>query len=96
MMPAPISIALAEDSVSDAALLRLALAQTGARITLVHFLNGTDLLRNLGLENGEEARLPYALVLLDLNLPGMTGFDVLERIRSADHLAETPIIVLSG
>lgn len=37
-----------------------------------------------------------ALVLLDLNLPGYDGFDVLERFKSADELQGIPVVVFSG
>lgn len=36
----------------------------------------------------------YALVLLDLNMPGLTGWDVLARIRQRDP--ELPVIIMSG
>ena len=36
------------------------------------------------------------LVVLDLMLPGMSGYDVIERLRSRPELAATPILVLSA
>jgi CheY-like chemotaxis protein/signal transduction histidine kinase len=35
-------------------------------------------------------------VVLDLRLPDMTGFDVLERIREDDSLSEVPVVVFTG
>ncbi len=35
-------------------------------------------------------------VVLDLRLPDMSGFDVLEEIRKDDQLADTPIVVFTG
>jgi len=35
------------------------------------------------------------LILLDLNLPKVSGFDVLERIKTSDELSSTPVIVLT-
>jgi FOG: CheY-like receiver len=37
-----------------------------------------------------------ALVLLDLNLPGCDGFDVLERVKSANELQGIRVVVFSG
>lgn len=36
------------------------------------------------------------LVLLDVGLPGMNGFDVLRRIRADCELSQTPVIFLTG
>lgn len=36
------------------------------------------------------------LLLLDISLPGMSGFDVLERLRSQDATAQLPIIMLTA
>jgi CheY-like chemotaxis protein len=35
------------------------------------------------------------LILLDLNLPKVSGFDVLERIKTSDGLSLTPVIMLT-
>jgi DNA-binding response OmpR family regulator len=36
------------------------------------------------------------LVLLDIVLPGMGGFELLERLRSLEHRADTPVIMLTA
>ena len=36
------------------------------------------------------------LILLDLLMPKMTGFDVLREIKKAGRLKETPILIMSG
>ena len=47
-----------------------------------------------GLEMAREEK--FSIILLDLILPGMSGFDVLEHIRKDSMNKETPIIVLSN
>lgn len=50
---------------------------------------------DLGQDGIDLARLyDYDLITLDLNLPDISGFDVLRQIRSAQ--VETPVIVLTG
>ncbi|GHC36469.1 response regulator transcription factor [Aidingimonas halophila] len=42
------------------------------------------------------ARMPPDLMLLDISLPGMSGFDVLERLRATREHATLPIIMLTA
>lgn len=44
----------------------------------------------------QDEMLPPALVLLDLNLPKISGFEILGRIKSTDGLRSIPVIVFSG
>ena len=52
-------------------------------------------------ESGEEAlekiqeRRPD-LIILDLMMPGINGFDVCEKIRENEEMADLPVIILSG
>ncbi|MYZ37642.1 MULTISPECIES: response regulator [unclassified Streptomyces] len=51
--------------------------------------------------SGEEAmeellRQPFALVLLDVRMPGMDGFETAARIKRLDHAKDVPIIFLNG
>ncbi|HEX8253787.1 MAG TPA: response regulator [Thermoanaerobaculia bacterium] len=65
-----------------------------------------NLLREFGFDpvaagNGpqaiEEARKRTPdLILLDRNMPGMTGDEVLRELRASDALAAVPILILSG
>lgn len=65
-----------------------------------------NLLREFGFEavsadSGEQAlaeaqkRTPD-LILLDRNMPGMTGDEVVRKLRSRDELSSVPILILSG
>lgn len=50
---------------------------------------------------GEEAldvirREPVDVMLLDINMPGMDGFDVLEHMQRHDLLSKTPVIMCTG
>jgi CheY-like chemotaxis protein len=50
---------------------------------------GSDALTSLRQE-------PYDCVVLDLRLPDMTGFDVLEEIGRDESLSEVPVVVFTG
>ena len=40
--------------------------------------------------------VPYDLILLDLMMPGVSGLDVLTTLRSLEHRAATPVIILTA
>ena len=42
------------------------------------------------------ARMPVDLVLLDLEMPRLDGFEVLRRLRSQEETARLPVIVVTG
>lgn len=35
------------------------------------------------------------LIMLDLNLPDMSGVDILKRVKENEHLKRTPVVVLT-
>jgi CheY-like chemotaxis protein len=51
--------------------------------------NGDEALRALAAD-------PVDCVVLDLRLPDMTGFEVLEKIGKAPHLSDVPVVVFTG
>ena len=85
-------IVLVDDSSSDAGLLVETLREQGIEHNLRHYTDGDEALRALS-EQGAE--IPD-LILLDLNLPTTEGLDVLTGIRETAHLADVPVVILSG
>lgn len=52
---------------------------------------------NDGVEALEElSRDHYAFMLLDLSMPNLDGFDVLESLRASDNLRTLPVIMMTG
>jgi CheY-like chemotaxis protein len=85
-----IRVMLVEDLGADALLAQEALREAGLGNDLVLAHDGQtalDLLR-------DGSKLPD-LVLLDLNLPGRSGRDVLDEIRRDPRLATLPVVVLT-
>ena len=76
-----------EDNLSNAELFRRMLT-TGGYEVYVAPTGGR------GLDYAREH--PVDLILLDINLPGMTGFDVLKQLRKIDHLADIPVIAVTA
>ncbi|MCY7863654.1 two-component system response regulator YkoG [Bacillus spizizenii] len=78
-------ILIVEDEEKIARVLQLELEYEGYSVTIKH--NGTEGL-NAAAEGG------YSLVLLDVMLPGLSGLEVLRRLRKTDQ--QTPVILLTA
>lgn len=89
----PIDILLVEDNPADVEITRRALRKGELRNRLTLARNGQEALDILFGHNGS-APLP-GLILLDLNLPGVDGREVLEKIKADPKLKRIPVIVLT-
>ena len=85
-------ILLVEDSIADVRLMQEVLRETGLPHELLIAGDGEKALRREGEYAG--VRMPD-IVLLDLNLPGMDGREVLRTIKGDPLLRRTPVLVLS-
>lgn len=91
----PIQILLVEDSPSDAELTIDALRSARVLNTVTRVSDGVEALRYLRHE-GDYADQPHPdLILLDLNLPRMSGYELLEIIKNDEALRRTPVIILT-
>ena len=87
-------ILVAEDNANDVFLLRNAFQETAPNIELTIFEDGTALVNHLQ-STIQETPAPE-LLLLDLNIPGMDGFQVLEWIRGQPGLRKMPVVIFSS
>lgn len=89
-------IALVEDSAADVFLVREALEQAGVRAELQIFQDGEVAIGFLeAIESNENAPCPN-LIILDLNLPLVSGEQVLESLRQMRRCGSTPVIILTS
>jgi CheY-like chemotaxis protein len=93
-------IFLIDDDSVDSQIVRRVLKGVEGAHELVAFSNAGDALRELRREFEASDRAPArgiapGLILLDLNMPGMSGFDFLRETRSDTRFAGIPVVVLT-
>lgn len=92
----PGHILLVEDSPTDIMMITEVLAHADFRNTLDVVEDGLEALKFLRRQNGY-ARAPRPdLILLDLNLPGKSGQEVLAEIKTDERLRTIPVVVLTS
>ena len=83
-----------EDNDADVELLREALADVVPSHDMDTCVDGHSALRHLDEVAAGSAPAPE-LVVLDLNLPGPSGFEILERVKQDPALKRLPVVVLT-
>jgi CheY-like chemotaxis protein len=93
----PVSIVMIEDDEGHARLIERNIRRAGVNNEIVPFRNGTSALDYLfGADGtGEASARRHLLILLDLNLPDMTGLDILEKVKANPHTRRSPVVVLT-
>jgi CheY-like chemotaxis protein len=93
----PVKIIMIEDDEGHARLIERNIRRSGVNNEILPFANGTEATRYLfgadgtGLDHKGQA----LLILLDLNLPDMTGIDILKQVKENQYLKCTPVVVLT-
>lgn len=91
---APVQILLVEDNPQDIEITRRALERGRIRNELTVARDGQQALDILfGHAEGEETK--PGLILLDLNLPKVSGLEALEEIKADPKLKRIPVVVLT-
>ena len=84
-------VLLIEDDNVDARVVKRAFTEMSLAPPLIHVTNGEEALAYL---QDESAQPPY-LVLLDLDIPGMSGLDLLKTIRAEEALSRIPVVIVT-
>ncbi len=88
-------LAYVEDNDADAVMIETAVQQSNCVYDLTRYSSVAGFLDHLDAAGVGETVRPEA-VLLDINLPDGSGFEVLETVRRSYSLEELPIAVFSG
>lgn len=87
-----VTIAIVEDDDGHAHLIKKNLRRGNIHNTVERFSNGQVFLDYL---QSEQARDRHHLVLLDLNMPVLDGYEVLQRMKADERLKRIPVVVLT-
>ena len=92
-----VTIAMVEDDEGHARLIEKNLRRSGVHNEIVPLADGASAIAFLFGSDGSGLvhKGRPLLILLDLNLPDMTGIDILKRIKENEHLRILPVVVLT-
>jgi CheY-like chemotaxis protein len=96
-MNMPATIIMIEDDEGHARLIERNIRRSGVNNEIVSFSNGTAAANYLfGKDgNGRDRKGEPLLILLDLNLPDMTGVEILRQVKEDKYLKCAPVVVLT-
>jgi DNA-binding response OmpR family regulator len=92
-----VTIVMIEDDDGHARLIERNIRRAGVNNDIAPFTDGGSALRYLFGPDGSGgvSANRALLILLDLNLPDMSGVDILAKVKSNAHLKRSPVVVLT-
>jgi CheY-like chemotaxis protein len=91
----PVTIVMVEDDEGHARLIERNIRRAGISNQVRHFSDGGTALDYMFNHAEGPCLNGPAMVLLDLNLPDMSGIDILSKIKGDERLRRTPVVVLT-
>lgn len=86
---------LADDDTDDQYLVKSAFSKLDKQPELLFFNNGLELVEHLEQSKSNKESSMQAIVLLDLNMPTLSGKDTLLRIKNSETLKNLPVVIYS-
>jgi len=90
------TILLVEDNPIDAFVIREAFEECGLKLGLEVIKDGRSALSYIDTVDADATVPAPALVMLDLNLPKVSGIDVLKRLRTVSRCNKVPVVVITS
>lgn len=87
-----VTIVMIEDDEGHAKLIEKNLRRSGITNEIIHFTDGSKADEYFF---SSADRKPPLLILLDLNLPGVDGYEILRKLKESDTTRKIPVIVLT-
>jgi len=92
----PPRVVAIEDNPADVRLVREGVNATDIKVELQVFNSGQKAVKQLTAIDASSPEDHPDLILLDLNLPGKSGFDLLETIRNETVFQDVPVVIVSS
>lgn len=90
-----LNILVVEDNDIDAEFLRCAFERNNIKNAVYRAYNGQEALEIMRGENGRKKIADPFIVLIDINIPPVNGFDILQELRNDETLKKTIVFVLT-
>ena len=94
--PRPLAVLLVEDNHADVVWFQHVLAQTPFRHRMFVARDGEVALEFLKKTGKQAFAFDPDLILLDVNLPRISGLEVLQEVRSDRRLKDIPVCIMTG
>ncbi|MEM6911125.1 MAG: response regulator [Verrucomicrobiota bacterium] len=94
-MKRPLTILLVDDNIHDVTITRKCLQKAGVQAETIHLENGQECMAYLRQQEPYREAVRPDLVLLDINMPIMTGREVMREISLDDQLRHLPVLILT-
>lgn len=94
-LPEPVILVMIEDDEGHATLIRKNLQRAGIGNKMVHLKDGIEAIEYFFGQNSKNVLHDKTLILLDLNLPEIDGYEIIRHLKTEEHTRAIPVIVLT-